>query len=133
MGTEEGLCPFKRVLKEEQSENPRDEGQMASKQDGSELGRGPAGPSALVPCSGKDFGQWLQLKIRVRAGPPDPGPSEWSHWPHLLRVLDPGGRGEATEQAWSVRPHRSGFKASLCSLDSVVICWNFHFLICKSG
>lgn len=46
--TKEGLGPFKRVLEERQSENHRDEGQMASKQDDSELGRGPAGPSALI-------------------------------------------------------------------------------------
>lgn len=46
--TKENFCPFKRVLEEGQSENHRDEGQMASKQDGSELQRGPAGPSALV-------------------------------------------------------------------------------------
>lgn len=46
--TKESFCPFKRVLEEGQSENHRDEGQMASKQDGSELQRGPAGPSASV-------------------------------------------------------------------------------------
>lgn len=34
----EGLCSFKRVLEEGQWENHRDEGQMASKQDGSEVG-----------------------------------------------------------------------------------------------
>lgn len=46
--TKESFCPFKRVLEEGQSENHRDGGQMASKQDGSELQRGPAGPSASV-------------------------------------------------------------------------------------
>lgn len=53
--TKESLCPFKRVLEEGEPKNHIDEGQMASKQDGSEVGTGPAGQSALVTL------QWRNL------------------------------------------------------------------------
>lgn len=57
---------------------------MARKQDGSELGRGPAGPSACSPGGGEDSGPWLQREESGEGRAPDPGPSEWPHWPTCL-------------------------------------------------
>lgn len=93
----EGLCPFKRVLEEGQWENYRDEGQMARRRDGSEVGEDQRAGCFSDLAVGKPSASGRTWESWVRAVHPAPGPSQWSTAPPSART---GTQSSLPERQW---------------------------------